>query len=124
MPPSAPGENNLTVPTLSKPDFTFTVPESARQYPTDPTSFKIEAWSVAQRLDAERAAGAGAGRLDFELFQRACVQIDGKAVDQAHDLMAGFSPKVMSLVTTAIDHIGIPSTDETAAFLASVVKRV
>lgn len=117
-----PGESNTQIPTLTKPIYSFTVPGSARQYQKDPKTFKIEAWNTGTELDARRVSEKNNSSLDFEIFQRACIEIDGKPADQAMDLTAEWGPKARRFAEKAIAHVGLPSAQEDKDFFASVIQ--
>lgn len=105
-------------PTLALPEYTFTVPESAREWQKDPTSVTLRSFTVGTELDSINAAGT-AGVMAFELLQRIVIRLNGKPVDQGFDLLADCSPKVRNLFTKAVNALFLPSEDETKAFLES-----
>ena len=117
-----PGENNTTIPALTKPLYRWTIPPTARQYPKDPKSFAVEAWAAGTALDASRVAEKNKTPLWQEMFQRACVEIDGKPVDQAADLTIEWGPKCRQLAAMAIDLVGVASAQEEKDFLGSMIQ--
>jgi hypothetical protein len=119
---SKPGESNTTIPTLTKPSYRWVVPQSARQFPKDPTSFRVEAWNAGTALDATRVAEKNKTPLWQEMFQRACIEIDDKPADQAADLAVEWGPKCRHLATLAIDIVGIANAQEEKDFLASMIQ--
>jgi hypothetical protein len=113
----------LTPPTLALPEYTYKIPESAREWTTDPTSVTIRSFTVGLELDAI-AAAVGERVLAYEILQRCVIRMNGKPVDQGFDLMTECSPKVRSLLTTAVNKLFLPSADETKDFLGSVEVKV
>lgn len=112
-----PPEGAVVAPALRAPVYTFKVPEKSRQYPTDPTSIALRAWSVGQELEALKIK---TGRFEYNLLQYVLVMVNGKPVDQADDTIGKWSPKMRVLATDALDHVGMPDQSDRADFLASV----
>ncbi len=113
-------DNQMVVPKLAAPVYTFVIPESARQYPTDPHKITLRAYSMAQEADARRVQRATGNLLDYCLLERALIKIDDKPVDQAQDILGSWSPKCRMFGQMAIGKVGSPDDDEAAAFLASM----
>lgn len=105
-------------PTLALPEYTYKIPESAREWQKDPTSVTLRSFTVGTELDSINAAGGG-GAMAFELLQRIVIKMNGKPVDQGFDVLTDCSPKVRNLLTKAVNTLFIPDEDETKAFLES-----
>lgn len=105
-------------PTLALPEYTYKIPESAREWVKDPTSVTIRSFTVGTELDSINAAGA-AGAMAFELLQRIIIRMNGQPVDQGFDVLTGCSPKVRNLLTKAVNTLFLPDEAETKAFLES-----
>lgn len=107
----------LVAPILALPEYTRTVPPSARQWKTDPSKIKIRSWTVGQEMDAQAAADAGGTRLEFEIAQRCVVEVDGKPVDQGTpDLVTRWSPKMRMLLMRMVNKIAMPTEEESKSF--------
>lgn len=112
--------NQLVVPKVSAPTYTYTIPEGDRQYPTDPVTFSVRAWTLAQENDARRAQAADQGsQLELHILERALVKVDGKPVDQAEDTLGKWSPRCRMFGFLVVTKIQNPQGVD--AFLASEV---
>lgn len=110
----------FTPPTLAIPVYTWKIPPKARAWTTDPSTIKIRSFTVAQELDAAKAADVGGGRFEYELFQRAVIEVDGKPVDQGVDLIEKCSPKVRVFIVAALNKMSMPTKEEIETFLESM----
>lgn len=111
---------SLTPPIVAAPTFTFKVPPKARQYPTDPESVTLRAFTVGQELDALKASSATGNRFDYELVERSCIAVNGKPHDQGESLIERCSPKVRALLVRGLNKMSLPEDDDIKGFLDSV----
>lgn len=107
----------LVAPVLALPEYKRTIPKSARQWATDPTTIKIRSWTVGQEMDAQAAADAGGTRLEFEIFQRCVIEVDGQPVDQGSpDIATRCSPRVRMFLMRMVNKIVMPTEEENRLF--------
>lgn len=107
-----------TPPTLKLPEYTYKIPESAREWETDPKTVTIRSFPVGTELDAMNAL-TNVNAMAYELLQRCTVRQDGKAVDQGTNFIEQWSPKVRTLMTRAVNKRFLPTDKEVEDFLAS-----
>jgi hypothetical protein len=106
---------------------TRTIPDSARQLPTDPKTLTFSILSLDQEMDATKvaeAAGGGNARLTVELTKRSVIMVDGKAIDWAGtdpEWLDRASPKVRQLAFKGFILLNRPTDDEDLSFLESEV---
>lgn len=111
-------------PRLARPLFDWDVPESERDWETDPTSFTLQQPTTLQDIDA-------AGVADFTKptsyllarLERSVVMLSGKPADQGTPFLDSISPRVRELMFEAFQSITQPTKEGRAAFLASAKKR-
>lgn len=108
----------FTPPTLALPEYTYTIPESAREWTTDPRKVTIRSFPVGTELDAMNAL-TNINAMAYELLQRCTVKIDGQPNDQGLNFIEKWSPKVRTLMTRAINKRFLPTDEETKDFLES-----
>jgi hypothetical protein len=117
-------DQSLTPTRIARPYYFFKLPESAREWDSDPHSFKLQSFTIGQELDALNECGL-AGRLDskfdFALLQRCMVEVDEAKVDQALGLLEKWSQKARACARRALNRISQPSDAEDQAFFASMV---
>jgi hypothetical protein len=107
-------------PILSLPVYTRRIPESAREWKTDPHSVTLRSVTVTAELDALASANAATTRrLEYEILQRCITKIDGAPVDQTVDLIDKCSPKVRVLLVDFLNAKMMPSNKERSDFEGS-----
>lgn len=107
---------------IERPRFTYTIPEKARQFPSDPKSITLSPITAGEEKDANDASDGAKTPLAYELVKRSAVAIDGKAIDWSKgdgDWLERCSPKVRQLVFEAFSRVNRPDEDATKDFLAS-----
>lgn len=114
---------DLTAPTLPRPRYSFTIPESARAFPSDPHQFIIVPITVSEEKQANEVAEGTKSPLIFELIKHAVVELDGRPLSwngTERDWIDRASPKVRELVFAAFAKVNKPDADEMKSFLDSL----
>lgn len=107
---------------LKRATYSFKIPEGARAFPeSDIHEFKIRAYTLAQEIDASRAAALSGGSevaMNTELVRRSVVEIDGKP-PASLDWLDEQSPAVRVYLAMALNLATNMKKGDTEAFLAS-----
>jgi hypothetical protein len=113
--------------TIERPSYRFTVPEQARQFPTDPKSFSMRPITANEERRANEVAEGAKTPLAYELLRQAVHEIDGQAVDwntSGPEWVERCGPKVRQLAFEAFARVNRPDESDTNAFLASMTMSV
>jgi len=105
--------------TIERPSYRFTVPEQARQFPTDPKSFSMRPITANEERRANEVAEGAKTPLAYELLRQAVHEIDGQA-----EWVERCGPKVRQLAFEAFARVNRPDESDTNAFLASMTMSV
>jgi hypothetical protein len=106
------------------PRHTFTIPESERTLPTDPSTITLRELTYGEELQAKRVALANGdvNSID-ESAKRSIEAADGKPITWENDgkerFYANLSQKVRELVQQGYVEIALPKDKSRVAFLAS-----
>lgn len=105
------------------PKHAFTIPESVREFSTDPSSITIRQLTYAEETQAFAAAELRKTTFNYEGAMRSVVDADGKAItwtdNEKETFFAGLSNKVRDLVIRAFAKVALPTVREASDFLAS-----
>lgn len=123
--------DKTAIPTLSRPYVTFTVPEGARQFETDPKEVVFRPLTVRNEIEANKAArltDAPDAALPYELMRQGADAVDGKKVDWSTDdpqWVERTSPKCRELLLRGwlqVNRLGESKEDKQATndFFASM----
>lgn len=107
---------------LERPSYKFTVPDTARQFETDPASITMVPITADEERRANEVADGTKSPLAYELVRQAVKAINGKDVDwntNEPEWLERCSPKVRQLVFEAFSRVNRPADEDAAAFLAS-----
>lgn len=103
----------------TRPRFTYSIPDEARLFASDPREITLEPLTMAQEQMALKAASAG-GHVGFELAKHAVVAVDGRPLTWEGGAKDKFletvSPPVRQLVLLAYDQIHNPNEGVKRAF--------
>lgn len=115
---------SLTPRFLKRATYAYQIPENARAFPdNDIKSFKIRAHTLAQEIDAARAAALSGGSqvaMTAELIRRCVVEIDGHEVTNM-DWLDEQSPAVREFLSLAMSLTNGAKKEDLDAFLSSQV---
>jgi hypothetical protein len=92
---------------IRRPIYTWTIPEEARLFSTDPASFTMTPYTVADEIDAIKIAKV-TGNLQYEFIKKAVVQLNGQPVSDP-DWLEKTSPPTRRLFSDALDDMLLPS---------------
>lgn len=108
----------------SKPRYKFSIPETARQWPTDPRIVIFREITVSDEMHAAEIAGGVGFKFAYESLKAAIVEVDGKAITamagERETFIEGCSPKVRDLLLKAHNKLHSPDPGDGDAFLASM----
>lgn len=108
--------------TIERPKFRFTIPEKARQFPTDPAGITMRPITAAEERKANEVADGTGSPLAYELVRASVCEVDGKPIDwntTDPEWLERASPKVRQLVFEAFAKVNRPAEEDTKAFLES-----
>jgi hypothetical protein len=120
--PAQPGSIEASL--LAKiPRHTFTIPETAKEFASDPTTVVLRQLTYAEETQAFAAAELRKTSFNYEGAMRAMVEADGKAITWTNNekeiFFSGLSNKVRDLVIRAFAKVALPTVGEANDFLAS-----
>jgi hypothetical protein len=105
------------------PVHTFTIPESSRELPADPSTISLRQLTLGEEQQAMKAAEHRGVPFAYEGAMRALVAADGKELswrdDQKPRFFGDVSDKVRELIIRGFNKVCMPTVKESADFLAS-----
>ena len=99
-------------PQISRPVFDFVIPESKRQWSTDPTRFAMRQTTGMEDSDAATEAQGDSIKYAKARIHRALVEVDGRPYDQALSEIDNWSNGVREALLFAFDNISCSFTKE------------
>lgn len=108
----------------ARPRFEFTIPESERDYPSDPRTVTFQLISIAEENMANQAAESTKNPFAYEALKHAVVAANGSPVTwdagAKERFIEGCSAKVRTLLLRAFERLHAPSAKGSDDFFASM----
>lgn len=112
------------VASFTRPQFSFTFPEGARMFPTDPRVVVLQPITIGEERLANRSAEDKQTEFGVEAVKHALVSADGQPLSWDAGVRERFleslSPPVRQLLVAAYSRIHLPKKEDTDSFFASM----
>lgn len=108
---------------ISRPQYKFKIPDTARQFETDPHSLTLRPCTADEERQASEVAMGSKAPLPFELLRRSVCEVDDKPVDWGTadpEWLERASPKVRELAYRAFVRVNQPTQEEADGFFAGM----